>query len=347
MIDRVELAPDAVAAILEHDGHSFIPLSRDLRLKARMQVSAAARSASTETEGSIAFRTRLESVHTLLSDEMRDVVERSAIVFVESPLPHASLTSVGDEGAIIVCRGLFDLVHFRTALSNMCAKLADAKGQVPNLGELSPAEAMMLAGQVALFDAYANLRAPASVSDVLRPGDAQNLELGVNTSLLLLILHELGHDVLGHAETVPVSKDVGVIAVKNKPNNASRAQLEFDADAFAISAILPQWRPQILASAISLVDIFQFLETFGVRPSQEYPPVGERLTKMVDCMDLSIADQRFARSWLEDYEQRRKAIDPEDRDPKVVARHFERVMDVKTAYKVMYYLRDEYARLNL
>lgn len=259
-----------------------------------MQVNAAARSASTESEGSVAFRRRLASVLAILATNVRKMIEQSAIVFVESPLPHASLTSVGDGKAIVVCRGLFDLLHFRTALSNICAKLAGAEGQIPNIGELTPAEAMMLSGQVALFGAYSNLRAPASVADVLGPVDTQNLDLGVNTSLLLLVLHELGHDAFGHTETVPISKDVGVIAVMNERHKVSRTDFEFEADAFAISAIQARWRPQMLASAISLVDIFQLLETFGVRPSLEYPLAGERLTKMVDLMDLSIDNRQFA-----------------------------------------------------
>lgn len=347
MTRPIDIAPEALAAILEHDGHSFVPLPPDLRLKARMQVSAAARSADSEDENSRAFRTRLERVTSIISDDTRNTLDETAIVFVDSPLPHASLTSTGDQCAIIVCSGLFDLVHFRTALSTMSSRISLAEDRIEPIGELKPGDAMMLAGQVALFDAYANVRAPLSVADVLSQDDARNLELGVTTSLVMLVLHELGHQALGHAEPTQVAHEIDVMSVPCEAQKTSRAQLEFDADAYAVLAISPVWRPQMLASVISLMDIFQFLETFGVRPSSEYPPAGDRLCEMTDLMNLSEDDGQFAKSWLYDYERRKITVGGTNASPEAVAKHFDRTMDVSTAYKVMRHLRAEYARLGL
>ena len=229
----------------------------------------------------------------------------------------------------------------------MSSRIELASDQIGPIGDLNPGDAMMLAGQVALFDAYANLRAPLSVADVLSKDDARNLEVGVTTSLLMLVLHELGHEALGHAEPAQVAREIDVLSVPSEAHKTSRAQLEFDADAYAILAISLEWRPQMLASVISLMDIFQFLETFGVRPSFEYPPAGDRLCEMTNLMNLSDDDGQFARSWLDDYEQRKITVGAANTSPEAVAKHFDRTMDVSTAYKVMRHLRAEYARLGL
>jgi hypothetical protein len=328
MTAPIEIDGEALAAIVAQDGHSLIPLSPAQRMRAALELRGAAMSARSDDEDSLALRARLDGVSAALETEGRDVLAARLLVVVPSALPHACLAQVERRPVVVVCRGLFDLVHFRTALSAICVKLARLLPSRDVAPGLPPGDAMMLAGQVALFDAYVNLRPPASMADMLSGPERRDLELGVGTSLLLLVLHEIGHDVLGHAASRSVSLDVDVVSM-GEGRSKTRAEMEFEADAYAVDAIGSNWRPDMLASLISLHDVFQFLETFGVRPSPEYPSSGARLTAMVKRLGLGAKEQAFFASWQEDYARRQQTIEAGVTDPRTLARRFDGVMDAR------------------
>lgn len=298
-----------------------------------MEIRSAYLSASSDDPESVALQKRLESVAIVLQKDIRDILLSSRTVFVESHLTHACLGVVDEQTVIVICRGLYNLLHFRTALTAICSKLAQNESYSSPIANMPCADAMMLAGQVVLFDAYAELRPPATVADILSSAERRGLELGVNTSLLLLALHETGHQALGHSVPKQVANEVSAqqMASCEKP----RRELELEADAYSISAIAEAWRPQILASLFSLHDVFHFLEIFGIQPSVDYPSAGERLAAMVKLMQLDGQRAQFAESWLSDYERRRHQIAAGSSELEVVAARFDKVLDVRTAYDVM------------
>lgn len=333
-MDVIRLSTKPLALLLESDGHALVPISPEQRLRAAMELRRTMVEASSDDEASDGFRRRLESVSTVLTNDAEDRLGSLPIVFIESALPHASLVSQEGRPIITICRGLFDLIHFRTALTAVCSKLNSMSWNTPVLESLTPAEAMMLAGQVVLRDAYSALRSPSTVADMLSGSETRDLELGVCTSLLLLVLHEIGHHALGHSQIRPIASGMARITP-----DRTRETLELEADAFAINAICKAWRPNMLASLISLFDVFHFFEVLGLPPSAGYPEAGARLSAMIDHLGLSEKDAAFARSWLDGYARRRDEAGTETLALDALAERYDKVMDVRTAYEVIDTLR--------
>lgn len=336
-----EIDADTLGRLIETDGLALVPLSAAQRMRASLELRKSGMRAYSDDDASLGLRRRLDVVKVILTDDARGRLDAMPVLLAPSALPDARLVELKGRPAVILCRGLFDLVHFRTTLTAICSKLHRSAINIATIDDLSPADAMMLAGQVALFDAYASLRPLASVADVLSGQELRDLDLGVSTSLLLLVLHEIGHHALGHRNGEGVAKNGVVEAQEPAAPQKSRSEMEFEADSFSVHAVRSDWRSQILASLISLHDTFQFLETFGVRPSREYPTTGARLAALVERSELGSEEALFARSWLADYERRRIEIGAGPMTQEALAQRFEKVMDVRTAYQVIQFLSAE------
>lgn len=332
-----ELDPDTLATILETEGYGLIPLSSEQRMQAALDVRSALKTASTEAEGARALRKRLECVAQLLSDETAGHLARLQIFWVESGLPHAAAILHDGTPAILVCRGLFDLVHFQTTLNSACSLLrqTEAKLGMGGAPESLPSGRMNLAGYVILADAYRHLRPPATIADLLGPKALLDVDLGVSTSLVLLLLHELGHVVLGHTDARSASARATVDTVPDPGESRERLRLQLEADAYALDGVAPQWRAQMLASLICLHNVFHFFEIFGVRPAREYPTADQRLAALIERMPLSGPDRIFADSWLGDYRRREATIAARPSTADEMVNQFDRTMDVATAYRVV------------
>ena len=339
----ISLEPQTVADALAVDGYSIVPLTSEQRMKARMEIRAASRSITSEDSGSLALRSRLHSVREILSPDAHLRLTSLPLLWVDSSLPHAAAIEVNGAPAIIVCRGLFDLVHFQTSLHNLCTllKKTEQPPEIDHQNELPQSQLMSLAGHVILADAYSQVRPPATVSDMLGRKVIQNIELGVATSLLLLVLHEVGHVELGHTQRSLINKDVEVRAVSNAIQSATREQLEFDADAYSLDCIRKEWQPSLLASLIDLHNVFHFVEIFGVRPSNEYPSTENRLSTMINRIPLLEEDRQFAQSWLEDYRLRQRTIAAGTSSPSEMVERFDSTMTIDKAYRVVQDIRSK------
>lgn len=329
----LEIDPQTLAAILECDTLGLMPLTAEQRMKAALEVRSARRSASTRDPGALDFRARLGSVEHILRDDVREHLAEIPILWVESSLPHAAAIQSERGPALLVCRGLFDVVHFQTSLTAVSSLLSRLEPEADVSGEaLPPSQRLNLAGHIVLVDAYENLRPPATLADMLGTGASRDVELGVSTSLLLLILHELGHVALGHTSQVDVGGAVKVDIVSRSGPPGSRWILELAADAYSVEAIVEKWRGELLSSLINLHNVFHFLEIFGLLPTLEYPSAEERMSSMIVKMGLGQREQAFADGWLSDYRRRQATIAGDVRTPAETLGRFAEVMGIRTAY---------------
>ena len=332
------LEPDALAEIIGQDGYALLPLDAEQRMKARMEVQRTQRRASTDDPGAKALRKRLASVSRILSDDARERLEALPLYWVESALPHAAVFERDGSAGIVVCRGLFDLVHFEVGLTTVCSLLLPIEGPAPADG-MGLSQRLHLAGHVILADAYAALRTPTTVADMLGPSAMRDVDLGVTTALVLLLLHELGHVALGHTGRPGNGGEARAVVVSDPGAQGARAQLELAADTYAIDSVADEWRPQMLSSLIFLHNVFHFFEVFGLRPSVEYPSVEVRLARMIDRLGLPEDDRAFAAGWLSDYRRRAEVIAAQPTDAETLCRRFERVMTAKEAYAIVEEIR--------
>ncbi|OCW59581.1 hypothetical protein [Hoeflea olei] len=340
----LEIDPETLSAILECDTLGLMPLTAEQRMKAALDVRLARRSATPDDPDAIAFRARLRAVEQILRDDVRKHLAEVPILWIESSLPHAAAIQSARGPALLVCRGLFDVVHFQTSLISVGSLLSRLETETDESGEtLSPSHLLNLAGHIALVDAYENLWPPVTIADMLGPRAAKDVELGVSTSLLLLILHELGHVALGHTTRVDVGGAIQVDIVPHTSSLSSRRSIELAADAYSVEAVIEKWRSELLSSLLNLHNVFHFLEIFGLQHTQEYPSADERLSLMISKMGLGHSEQAFADSWLSDYRHRQAMISANGRTPVETLRRFAEVMDSRAAYKALDRIRRDLA----
>jgi len=341
----VRVDPNTLASIIEVEGYGLIPVSAEQRMQAALEIRATLQTAASDDEGSRAIRSRIRSVEQLLGDDARRRLADLPILWCDSSLPHAAAVEIDNASALLVCRGLFDLVHFQTSLDSVCNLLLQAEARHGLRGdpEQLPSGRMNLAGYVILADAYSNLRPPATIADMLGPKALTDVDIGVSTSLVLLLLHELGHVALGHTRARTAGDGAAINAVADPGDGDARVRLELEADAFSLDSVVPEWRAQLLASVISLHNVFRFFEVFGVVPSQEYPSADQRLAALMDRMPLSAADRAFADVWLDDYRRRQRTIAAPPATAGDMIDRFDRTMDAATAYRTVDAIRADLA----
>lgn len=300
---RRSLTRDEVAALVRRDVGRIGGGALGATRAAVAEVTAADAGTDTSSEGSQLLRSIATTLSSLLEETAATRLQEVPLLAAVGAFPNAFARETPEGTMIVVFDGLVDHLRFFADLVTILGQLQqhcpDAVLAVDG-GEAEP-EALLFSTAcfAVLADCFAGNRRPPRLHEMLGPKQQRDVDLGVDTAVLFLLLHEMAHIELGHLRGHATSELAQIALIE--PEQLDRTQIEeVEADRQAIGWIRPEHRSDIVSSIIFLLGTFAFFEAFAGGLSREHPLAVNRIAAIVADGAIDDDTRAIAMGWIED-----------------------------------------------
>lgn len=283
-----------------------------LNAEARAQAGGAAhririlgKRAESDSVNSRSLRSILDAHPELIDPAAMGALRKVGILGVDDPYINAFALRdrTAPDGAVVVFEGLLHLIHYFTdliaVLSQLQTERPDAVIDDGSGGHHPEALLFSMAGFVLLAHFLETGEYPPLLHDLLGSDARRNVKIGFGASVVFLLLHEVAHVTLGHADVGGATSEAAALGgLEGEASLALRQELE--ADAQAMAWIATSWRGPIQSSLIGLFGAHAFAEAFRGASDRHHPLAVDRLKSLSRAADLTEADREIVDSWIED-----------------------------------------------
>jgi hypothetical protein len=276
-------------ALLGETGVRSNPVSAEqvqftLRSLAHSGVAADSASDSSRSLQQLVFKQR-----AVLTAEAQSRVDSVVLFGLDTLLCDAIPRRYRNRDCILVHVGLLQLLRYYTELQMLIVLLKDEDSCIDVAGEpLQIGLAASLAGHVIFVAALDSSHQLISLAPLLGAVARQRSDLGYGAAALFLVMHELGHHVLGHLDAGYKSERMAM-EPRIPESLGPIQQMELEADAYALQCFAPKIRAPVISSVMFAFGPFAFLETFRGSMDAHHPLTVNRLAAL--ATDLSFPDE--------------------------------------------------------
>ena len=239
----------------------------------------------------------IQARHSAYLDPMvLKALEETDIFGVDLPITNAIPRIEIEKGRrqVIVFGGLLKLIRYYTHLVHvldLIQKLRSDKTVEVHGQTKSEAEAFSLAASALTACFVRNGDALPEIDDLLGPVTIQHARNGFESALLFIMIHELGHLMLGHTKQRHLLSERRPVSLALPEEINAYQQDELEADAYAAKAILQNHQEDFVPGILFFVTPFAFLEAFGRDTNSSHPLFvnrGKRLAELL-CRNTETA----------------------------------------------------------
>jgi hypothetical protein len=245
-----------------------------------------------DDEPSKAVRRLLEVFSEYMTEDAIKLTSGTAVFCIDQPICNAfaSRTRTGIP-YVLIYSGLVNVALYRLCISILVANanlMLQARG-----GDIEPARTHLKAiafNCMALsFWFYIDGEPLPSVLETFNEAHKTQAWHGLGGALAFIVMHEIGHIELGHIniDGRPFPQIYSTLVAEDI--NAFKA-MEFEADRFALSSMKQELRPTLISSLLMVLDLMSDLECMCLPLSASHPLVVNRISTLLDAMNLSPHD---------------------------------------------------------
>lgn len=292
------------------------PILRSAAISTIQDITQSNVSVTSSDPGVLLIRRVIDHYRDFLQPECYESLCATDIYVVT--LPYYNAVASLSPRSIILYDGLLQLLKFRTEFSLLLAAVKEYLARVECAARLTRGALAAVAHQAQLLSIHYLWKPEPlpELSDCFAEQLKQDAYAAFCGGLLFAILHELGHLELGcrGTENAPADEPLPLLACGEAMTAAK--QDEFDADAFAVQAMVPSVRATMIVNAWFVMGLVCDYEVLAGDPTDTHPFTINRILHLHGLSDtltdpgIAASAMRIFHSQLSLIHARRAAVHP-------------------------------------
>ena len=269
---------------------------------------------TTADDAALFLRNTVSYFRTIISPSHLERLEQTDIYVVLKPICNAYANNV--DGSIVIFDGLLKALIFRMEISLLIARVQKHFDVVSAKSGMSAKDFRDIAFS-ALSLSLHFLNHPNTLPRLQDHFDEdlkRDARIAFGGGLLFILFHELGHLVLGHGVATARGRLRNVPALAYSETMNLGKEQEFEADAFAFEAILPEVRTAVIVNVWYIMIFFLDFEVFVSGSAPAHPFSINRVGRLNDISG-ALSDPVIGPTALRMFEQRLELMSSAREEP--------------------------------